>query len=213
MAVGTENNNLISGVVCVRVFSVHLQHYRLANPPVQFRDLASVTTCFYEPQTDRALSNRRIPSFHPGDRLLVSYAFVDRDVFYPTAYRSPGYVYLARDAPVSVAGPTQLDRPGILRFSIFVWTAHLYPYSYRITACKVRCLCRLGYAPLFVGEYTSQVFGSSAVQQPSSGKGFSRRWRVHSATTLGMAPERWRAVKAWRHLTCPPSRTPATRVP
>ncbi len=168
MAVGTEKNNVIFGVVSSRVFSVHLQHYRLAKPSVQSTDLASVTTFIYEPQTNRALPNRKIPPLLTRDRPLVSYAFIDRDVLYPTAHGSPGHVDLARDTPVSVAGPTQLDRPGIFRFSVLIRTAHPYLSSYGIPACKVLCLCRLGYAPA-LSEYTSQVCRSSEVQQASSG--------------------------------------------
>jgi hypothetical protein len=152
MAVGTEKNNVISSVVSARVFSVHLQHYRLAKPSVQSTDLASVTTLFYEPQTHRTLPNWKILPLLTRDRLLVSYAFVDRDVLYPTAHGSPGHVDLACDTPVSVAGPTQLDRPGILRFSVLIRTVHPYPSSYGIPACKVRCLCRLGYAPMSFGS-------------------------------------------------------------
>jgi len=159
MAVGTEKNNVISGVVPARVFSVHLQHYRLAKPSVQSTDLASVTTFFYEPQTHRALPNRKIILLLTRDCLLVSCAFVDRNVLYPAAHGSPGHIYLACDTPVSVAGPTQLDRPSILRFSVLIRTAHLYLSSYGIPACKVRCLCRLGYAPGSVGSIAVRSSG------------------------------------------------------
>jgi hypothetical protein len=118
MAVGTEKNNVISGVVSARVFSVHLQHYRLVKPSVQSTDLASVTTFFYEPQTNRALPNRKMLPLRTRNRLHVSYAFVNRDVLYPTAHGSPGHVDLACDTPVSVAGPTQLDR---LAYSDFLF--------------------------------------------------------------------------------------------
>jgi hypothetical protein len=172
MAVGTEKNNVVSSVVSARVFSVHLQHYRLAKPSVQSTDLASVTTFFYDPQTNRALPNRKIFPLVTRDRLLVSYAFVDRDMLYPTAHRSPGHVDLACDAPVPVAGPAQLDRPGILRFSVLIRTAHPYLSSYGTPACKVRCLCRLGYAPASCGSIPVRFAGPRWYSRRLRGRAF-----------------------------------------
>lgn len=92
MTVGTEKNNIISSVTSARVFSVHLQHYRLAKPTVQSTDLTSVTTFFYEPQADCVLASGKISPLLARDRVVVGYAFVYWDVLYPTAHSSPRHV-------------------------------------------------------------------------------------------------------------------------
>lgn len=115
MTVGAEKNNVVSGVTSASVFSVHLQHNRLAKPTVQSTHLTGVTTFFYQPQTGRALADRKIFLLPTQGRVLASYAFVNRDVLYPTAHCSPGLIDLIGDASVTIAGLTKLDRPLLLR--------------------------------------------------------------------------------------------------
>lgn len=167
MTVGTQKNNVISSVTSARVFSVHLQHYRLTKSTVQSTDLTSVTTFFYEAQPNGVLAGGEISPFLARDRILVGYAFVYRDVLYPTAHRSPRHVDLAGNAPVSIAGVTQLDRLDILGCSVLVRTAHLYFLSYVVLAYKALCL--LGYAPAG-REYNNRLAAQeTSEQQESSG--------------------------------------------
>ncbi len=147
MAVGTKKNNIVSGVALACVHSAHLQHYRLAKPAVQPTDLTSVATFFYEPQANGTLPYRKSLPLLTSNRILPSFASVNRDVPHPGAYGSPRHIDLACDASVSVARLAQLDRSRVLQFSTFIGAAHPHPCSYEIPASMVLCLCRLGYAP------------------------------------------------------------------